>query len=192
MLYWWAPACSSVSGRPGMGQGRQSTRAIGAGVAKGSGTGSSSGCCANGIAWGGSPGDSGASMGRTHELTRPRQAAKSLPAVKPSDHAEGRSSGGFGHEFHPQTDSPDRPLSVKLSAGQAQESKYLMRLLERVKIGRRCRPGALVSDYARRCASLAVRRQDSQGVKHRRALRRAAEGSPTQRHALREARAALP
>lgn len=63
---------------------------------------------------------------------------------EPEDHALGRSRGGFTTKLHLVTDGRGLPLSVELSAGQAQESRYAAPVLSAVRIGqpegRRGRP----------------------------------------------------
>jgi transposase len=71
---------------------------------------------------------------------------------EPSDHALGRSRGGFGTKLHLIVDGHGLPLAASISPGQAHESKYLEPVLEAVRIpqpgrGRpRCRPKALAGD----------------------------------------------
>lgn len=71
---------------------------------------------------------------------------------EPSDHALGRSRGGFGTKLHLIVDSHGVPLAASISPGQAHESKHLEPVLEAVRINRsgrgrpRCRPKALAGD----------------------------------------------
>jgi transposase len=65
---------------------------------------------------------------------------------EPSDHALGRSRGGFGTKIHLVTDGTGLPLAVELSPGQAHESKYVAPVLNAVRIGRRQRPAAVAGD----------------------------------------------
>ncbi len=71
---------------------------------------------------------------------------------EPEDHALGRSRGDFGTKLHLVVDGNGLPLSAVLTAGQAQESKSLERVVEAVRIGRpgrgrpRRRPSRLAGD----------------------------------------------
>lgn len=70
---------------------------------------------------------------------------------EPSDHALGRSRGGFGTKVHLVTDGAGLPLAVVLSAGQAHESRFVVPALNAVRIAQptgpaRQRPDALAGD----------------------------------------------
>jgi transposase len=71
---------------------------------------------------------------------------------EPSDHALGRSRGGFGTKVHLVTDGTGLPLAVEVSPGQAHESKYVEPVLNAVRIERlgggrpRQRPAAVAGD----------------------------------------------
>lgn len=71
---------------------------------------------------------------------------------EPTDHALGRSRGGFGTKLHLIVDGHGIPLAASISPGQAHESKLLEPVREAVKIFRpgrgrpRCRPKALAGD----------------------------------------------
>lgn len=53
---------------------------------------------------------------------------------EPTDHALGRSRGGFTTKLHLVTDGRGLPLAVEVSAGQAQESRYAVPVLTAVRI----------------------------------------------------------
>jgi transposase len=62
-----------------------------------------------------------------------------MPPDEPSDHALGRSRGGFGTKIHLVTDSHGIPLGAVLSPGQDHDSRYARPALHSVRIKR---PGA--------------------------------------------------
>jgi transposase len=75
---------------------------------------------------------------------------------EPSDHALGRSRGGFGSKFHVVTDGTGLPLAIEVSPGQAHESTYLELVMNAIRIpqpkGRpRTRPGSLAADKGYSC-----------------------------------------
>lgn len=84
--------------------------------------------------------------------TRPLPAReKNPPADEPSDHALGRSRGGWGTKLHLLTDGAGLPLAVQLSAGQAGEALYAEPVLEAVCLqrpGGRHRPQQVAADRA--------------------------------------------
>ncbi len=95
------------------------------------------------------------SVHRRHE--HPRQSLggrdrREGPADEPSDHALGRSRGGFGTKLHLIVDGHGIPLSVSASPGQAHESKHVEPVLEAVRLPRpgrgrpRRRPRRLAGD----------------------------------------------
>lgn len=71
---------------------------------------------------------------------RCRGAEKSGPANEPSDHALGRSRGGFGTKLHLLVDGNGLPLSALLLPGAAHESTQFEALVETVKVERAGRP----------------------------------------------------
>ncbi len=79
-------------------------------------------------------------------------ARREGPADEPSDHALGRSRGGFGTKLHLIVDGHGIPLSVSASPGQAHESKHVEPVLEAVRLPRpgrgrpRRRPRRLAGD----------------------------------------------
>jgi transposase len=74
------------------------------------------------------------------------------PPHEPADHAIGMSRGGNGTKFHLLTDGKGTPLAVRVTAGQAHESKSFEEVIDAVHIpqpgpGRpRQRPKALAGD----------------------------------------------
>jgi transposase len=84
-------------------------------------------------------------------VPRPARRKKNPPPGEPSDHALGRSRGGFGTKVHLVTDGNGLPLTVEVTAGQDHESAHLEPVLNGVRIpsrhGRpRCRPVRLAGD----------------------------------------------
>ena len=79
-------------------------------------------------------------------------ARRAGPEGEPSDHALGRSRGGFGTKLHLIVDGHGIPLSVGISAGQAHESKHVEPVLEGIRLVRpgrgrpRRRPRRLAGD----------------------------------------------
>ena len=72
---------------------------------------------------------------------------------EPSDHALGRSVGGFSTKIHLLSDGNGVPLDALLTPGQTHESTQVERVLEHVTIRRasgrvRRRPGHLAADHA--------------------------------------------
>ena len=66
---------------------------------------------------------------------------------EPSDHALGRSRGGFGTKINLVCDGGAVPLAVHVAAGQSNESLYVEAVLNAVHIGRpRLRPERLAGD----------------------------------------------
>lgn len=87
---------------------------------------------------------------RTKPLLARRRGKNPLPD-EPTDHALGRSRGGWGSKIHLLTDGAGLPLAVELSPGQAHESRFLEPLLEAVRIAQprgpaRRRPKRLAGD----------------------------------------------
>jgi transposase len=86
-----------------------------------------------------------------------RSNYKNLPVSwpEPSDHALGRSRGGWSTKTHLSVDRRGRPLSVRLTAGQAGDNPQLLPLLDDIKVpgrlgaGRpRRRPDCVIADKA--------------------------------------------
>jgi transposase len=84
-----------------------------------------------------------------------RAAAGASPtdgsAAEPSDHALGRSRGGFGSKIHLVCDGKGLPMAVTVTAGQRHESTEFAAVLGEVRVpqpvGRpRCRPLSLAAD----------------------------------------------
>lgn len=81
-----------------------------------------------------------------------RARARDRHRGEPTDHALGRSRGGFSTKLHLVTDGTGLPLAVTLSAGQAHESQYVTPVLNAVHIRRGtpgrpwCRPTRLAGD----------------------------------------------
>jgi transposase len=78
-----------------------------------------------------------------------------IPPPEPADHALGRSRGGWSTKTHLSVDAVGRPLSVRLTAGQAGDNPQLIPLLEDINItapgrgGRaRHRPDCVIADKA--------------------------------------------
>jgi transposase len=74
-------------------------------------------------------------------------------AQEPSDHALGRSRGGFGTKLHLVTDGRGLPLAVEATAGQRHESTQFEVLMDAVRIAQpqgppRSRPKRLAGDKA--------------------------------------------
>jgi len=67
-------------------------------------------------------------------------------SAEPTDHALGRSRGGFGSKLHLVADRRGVPLAAHVTAGQVNESTQFDAVLNRVQIGRRKRPGAVAGD----------------------------------------------
>ena len=67
-----------------------------------------------------------------------RGGGENVPG-EPEDHATGRSRGGWGTKPHVVSDGNGLPLAVRLTAGQAQESKRFESALEAVRLRRRGR-----------------------------------------------------
>ena len=71
---------------------------------------------------------------------------------EPPDHALGRSRGGWGTKLHLVSDGNGLPLAVRVTAGQAHESKSFEPVLEAVQLRRprrgrpRTRPAAVAGD----------------------------------------------
>lgn len=81
----------------------------------------------------------------------PARRKKKPPPGEPSDHALGRSRGGFGTKVHVVTDGNGLPLAIEVTAGQAHESTTFEGVMNKVRIpnrrGRpRCRPVRLAGD----------------------------------------------
>jgi len=73
------------------------------------------------------------------EARQLERGGKKMPPNEPSDHALGRSRGGFGTKIHLVTDSNGVPLGAVLSAGQDHDSRYARPALHSIRIKR---PGA--------------------------------------------------
>jgi hypothetical protein len=54
--------------------------------------------------------------------------------TEPADHALGRSRGGFGTKLHLADEGGGLPVHVVLSAGQAQESRFVEPVLDEVRV----------------------------------------------------------
>ena len=72
-------------------------------------------------------------------------------AAEPSDHARGRSRGGFGSKIHLVCDGSGLPMAATVTAGQRQESTLFEAVMSRVRVPRpvgrpRCRPRRLAGD----------------------------------------------
>jgi len=69
-------------------------------------------------------------------MQRARGKSQRIPRElgEPTDHALGRSRGGFTAKLHLVTDGRGLPLAVELSAGEAAESKYAAPVLSAVEI----------------------------------------------------------
>lgn len=71
---------------------------------------------------------------------------------EPDDHALGRSRGGWSTKAHAAVDAAGRPLSIRLTAGQAGDNPELMPVLADIAVptgGRaRSRPDTVVADKA--------------------------------------------
>jgi transposase len=71
---------------------------------------------------------------------------------EPTDHALGRSRGGWGTKLHVVSDGNGLPLAVRVTAGQAHESRSFEPVLEAVRLRRpgrgrpRTRPKAVAGD----------------------------------------------
>ena len=65
-----------------------------------------------------------------------RRCSKKHPDTT-SDHALGRSRGGYGTKIHLVTDGHGFPLNIVLSGGQAHESQYAFRLLDGAGVSRK-------------------------------------------------------
>jgi hypothetical protein len=83
----------------------------------------------------------GAVVRRRHERPgaqgRRGRGGENLPRGEPSDHALGRSRGGFGSKLHLVCDGRGVPLAVEVSAGQRNECEFAEQVLDAVAI-----PGA--------------------------------------------------
>jgi transposase len=81
--------------------------------------------------------------GSVTRATRAAAGARTLPDGEPTDHALGRSQGGFSTKLHLVTDGRGLPLSVELTGGQVHESKAFVptidAALERVAVGTRAK-----------------------------------------------------
>lgn len=86
----------------------------------------------------------GAMVGRQHQRTcyagRWGRPEKRGPATEPSDHALGRSRGGFGTKLHVLCDGTGLPLGVGALPGQAHESTQFEAVVDTVRIRRRRGP----------------------------------------------------
>jgi transposase len=74
---------------------------------------------------------------------------------EPDDHALGRSRGGWSTKTHLSVDSLGRPLSIRLSPGQAGDNPQLLPLLDDIAVpsrrsaaSARKRPDAVIADKA--------------------------------------------
>ena len=74
--------------------------------------------------------------GRNHRSSRPlcRRGRKKGDPEEPSDHALGRSRGGFTTKIHILSDANGHPLHFHLTAGQAHEATALDDLLQGVDL----------------------------------------------------------
>lgn len=89
-------------------------------------------------------------VGGSSDQGRRRSGEKGGPG-EPTDHALGRSQGGFGTKLHLVADSHGIPLAVELSPGQAHESTRFESVLDLVRVplatgGSRRRPGCVAAD----------------------------------------------
>ena len=91
-----------------------------------------------------------------HKILRP----------EPDDHALGRSRGGLSTKTHLSVDRRGRPLSIRLTAGQAGDNPQLLPLLGEIAVparGRgwrpRGRPECVIADkaYSHRCTRITLR-----------------------------------
>jgi transposase len=81
----------------------------------------------------------------------PARRKKNSPPGEPTDHALGRSRGGFGTKVHVVTDGNGLPLAIEVTAGQAHESTTFEGVMNKVRIPKRrgrprCRPVRLAGD----------------------------------------------
>ena len=90
---------------------------------------------------------------RNHDPSQPRGhwCGQKGGAAEPSDHALGRSRGGFGTKLHLVTDGRGLPLAICATPGQRHESTQFERLMNAVRIpqpvGRpRSRPKRVAGD----------------------------------------------
>ena len=74
---------------------------------------------------------------------------------EPADHALGRSRGGWSTKTHLSVDLRGRPLSVRLTAGQAGDNPQLLPLIDDIRVPARgvgghprCRPDCVIADKA--------------------------------------------
>jgi transposase len=97
-----------------------------------------------------STGSAGASTAPRSAPSTPRRGReKRGPAHEPTDHALGRSRGGWGSTLHLTCDARGTITAFRLTAGQIQECTAAIPLLEAVRIGRRRRrPRHLAGDRA--------------------------------------------
>jgi transposase len=91
-----------------------------------------------------------------------------IPRPEPDDHALGRSRGGWSTKTHLSVDRRGRPLSVRLTPGQAGDNPQLLPLIDDIGVpaagsgGRpRCRPDCVIADkaYSHPSARRALRRR---------------------------------
>jgi transposase len=87
---------------------------------------------------------------------RPRSASRTTgaPGAEPSDHALGRSRGGWGTKLHLACENGLKPLSMLLTGGQAGDSPQMPAVLEAIAVPRlgggraRIRPDRVLADKA--------------------------------------------
>lgn len=79
---------------------------------------------------------------------RSAAGSRSTEAGEPTDHALGRSQGGFSTKIHLLTSGHGIPLAFALTPGQAHESKSLAVLLENHSLTKTRKPKALAGDKA--------------------------------------------
>lgn len=108
---------------------------------------------------------------------------------EPVDHALGRSRGGWSTKTHLAVDRRGRPLSVRLTAGQAGDNPQLLPLIDDIRVpargvgGRpRCRPECVIADkaYSHPSTRSALRRRGIRSVipeKSDQIARRATKGN---------------
>lgn len=117
------------------------------------------------------------------------------PRPEPDDHALGRSRGGWSTKTHLSVDADGRPLSVRLTAGQAGDNPQLLPVLDAIAVPARGghgparrRPDCVIADKAyshpstrstlRRRGIRAVIPERSDQIAHRKAKGRAGGRPP--------------
>ena len=90
----------------------------------------------------------GASTGAQPERPEPLPEREKGGPDEPTDHALGRSRGGFGTKFHLVCDGRGNPLAARLSPGQRHDSQLFEETLNAVKIPEPRLPARLAADKA--------------------------------------------